>query len=310
MKEEKAVKLFQGVTGIGDDLIEEAGTARIRKKISPWRGAAIAACLCAALLGTALAASELAGVWLTDLFNNETRTVNKGWEPEVYSGYVIGGNISLFPLDSLSLEVLEIGETSAQAQERGFLSWEAMEQFVGVDVMNNPVLEAAPGGVRFGIGAGFRSGQYVAAVNVRDGSVPRVVFRGSWLLHPGEGVYGKKNHVNVTLRGDLYTEAYAEKDLSRLWESYYPEGTTVSQEEYGVQEGLTVQIFRVDRPGHDTNETVDITDEYLAYRHGPRTEYTAMFVLNGVLFKLTAEDSADTEVLRDVLLEVLNGFEL
>lgn len=55
--DEKVVKLFQGVTDVGDDLIEEAGTARKRKKITPWRGAAIAACLCLALAGTAFAAS-------------------------------------------------------------------------------------------------------------------------------------------------------------------------------------------------------------------------------------------------------------
>ena len=30
--DEKVVKLFQGVTDVGDDLIEEAGTARKRKK--------------------------------------------------------------------------------------------------------------------------------------------------------------------------------------------------------------------------------------------------------------------------------------
>ena len=30
--EEKAVKLFNGVTDVGDDLIEEAGTVRKRKK--------------------------------------------------------------------------------------------------------------------------------------------------------------------------------------------------------------------------------------------------------------------------------------
>ena len=55
--EEKVVKLFNGVTDVGDDLIEEAGTVRKHKKMTPWRGAAIAACLCLALVGTAFAAS-------------------------------------------------------------------------------------------------------------------------------------------------------------------------------------------------------------------------------------------------------------
>lgn len=54
--EEKVVKLFNGVTDVGDDLIEEAGTVQKRKKRIPWRGVAIAACLCLALVGTAFAA--------------------------------------------------------------------------------------------------------------------------------------------------------------------------------------------------------------------------------------------------------------
>lgn len=55
--EEKAAELFQAVTDVGDDLIEEAGTVPKRKKMTPWRWAAIAACLCLALAGTAFAAS-------------------------------------------------------------------------------------------------------------------------------------------------------------------------------------------------------------------------------------------------------------
>ena len=41
--EEKAVKLFNGVTAVGDDLIEEAGTVPKRKKTAVWRWAAFAA---------------------------------------------------------------------------------------------------------------------------------------------------------------------------------------------------------------------------------------------------------------------------
>lgn len=53
--EEKAVKLFGGVTGIGDDLIEEAGTARVRKKISEWKRELVAGLCLIALAGV--------GVW-------------------------------------------------------------------------------------------------------------------------------------------------------------------------------------------------------------------------------------------------------
>lgn len=52
--EEGAVKLFNGVTGVGDDLIEEAGTARVktRKKMPAWQRE-LAACLCLIVLAGA-----------------------------------------------------------------------------------------------------------------------------------------------------------------------------------------------------------------------------------------------------------------
>ena len=59
--EEKAVKLFNGVTNVGDDLIEEAEMMQKRKKTTAWRWALVAACLCAVLLGTAGAASSPPG---------------------------------------------------------------------------------------------------------------------------------------------------------------------------------------------------------------------------------------------------------
>ena len=36
--EEKAFKLYNGITNVGEDLIEEAGTARKRKKMTPLAG--------------------------------------------------------------------------------------------------------------------------------------------------------------------------------------------------------------------------------------------------------------------------------
>lgn len=56
--EERAVKLFHGVTNVGDDLIDEAGTAQVktRKKVPEWQWGALAAGLCLIVLTGA-------GVW-------------------------------------------------------------------------------------------------------------------------------------------------------------------------------------------------------------------------------------------------------
>ena len=58
MKNEgKAVKLFHGVTNVGDDLIEEAGTAQVktRKKVPEWQWELVAGLCLIVLTG--------AGVW-------------------------------------------------------------------------------------------------------------------------------------------------------------------------------------------------------------------------------------------------------
>lgn len=89
--EEKAVKLFNGVTGVGDDLIEEAGTARKRKKTASWRWGLVAACLCLVLVGTAGAVA----------YQLTVRMVN-----DDYVGYQVYGETVQFSLDDFSPELI------------------------------------------------------------------------------------------------------------------------------------------------------------------------------------------------------------
>lgn len=76
MKDEKAEKLFRGITGVGEDLIEEAEMMQKRKKTTAWRWALVAACLSAALLGTAAAANVIARQSRTHLINEKDELWN------------------------------------------------------------------------------------------------------------------------------------------------------------------------------------------------------------------------------------------
>ncbi len=76
MKDEKAEKLFRGITGVGEDLIEEAEMMQKRKKTTAWRWALVAACLSAALLGTAAAANVFARQSRTHLINEKDELWN------------------------------------------------------------------------------------------------------------------------------------------------------------------------------------------------------------------------------------------
>lgn len=125
MNEQKAEKLYNGVTGVGDDLIEEAGMVKKRKKITPWRGVAIAACLCLALLGTAGAVAYQARV--------------PRLEPNIdgsgrFDGYMVTGKLSTYPMKRFSDAFLEAGETGTGMVTRKFSTFDEVRSYLGEDI--------------------------------------------------------------------------------------------------------------------------------------------------------------------------------
>lgn len=276
---------------IRKDMMEQADVKR--RRFRPLRPALIAAALCAALVGTGFAAAGLSGLRVIDFFNKESRSANEGWKPEVYSGYIVQGDIQYYPMEALSEQVAEIGGTAAQGVTRKFATWEDMESFIGMDVMNNPILESAHHEVVHDV-YHQRVLDYTAYVNVEDGEVPRVCMSGDFLLHPGEGL-SRDRCVKACLSGDLYTENATEPEYYTM-RLYYVDGTEISQKEYTTPGGLSAVIFRVDLP------------EELSSFRGSETEFNAVFTLNGIQFTLTVRDCEDADFLYTVLLELLDGF--
>lgn len=130
--EEKAVKLFNGVTDVGDDLIEEAGTVRKRKKITPWRGVAIAACLCLALVGTAAAANPAA---LAEFWNKHISALFV--ESEGHTFYRVTGEVTAYDPAQLGPALLEMCKNTgrdAGAFELELGTWEDVKAFMGDSV--------------------------------------------------------------------------------------------------------------------------------------------------------------------------------
>lgn len=126
MKENKALELFQAMADVGDDLIDEAGTVPKRKKTPPWRGAAIAACLCLALLGTAAAANPQA---VAEFIQRLTLRVDGG-------GYHVGGvPMTKYPLSSFSPALLEASQgRDHPVVTRCFSTWDEVRAFVGEEI--------------------------------------------------------------------------------------------------------------------------------------------------------------------------------
>lgn len=127
MKENKARELFRAMADVGDDLIDEAGTVPKRKKMPPWRGAAIAACLCLALLGTAFAAANPQAV--AEFIQRLTLRVDGG-------GYHVGGvPMTKYPLSSFSPALLEASQgRDHPVVTRCFSTWDEVRAFVGEEI--------------------------------------------------------------------------------------------------------------------------------------------------------------------------------
>lgn len=306
-------KIMDAMEYIDPALVEAAGRAAPAAKRG-WRGwsrlAVIAACLCVVLAGTAVAA-ELSGVRIVDFFNHEARSANPGWEPEIYSGYTVENDVNYFPIDALSQEIAEIDRTAERTVCRSFSSWEKLEAFVGLDIMENPVLADVPAGAGVDLGIEGGSGSYVACVNAwADEGVQRVLVNGSFLLHGERTYYGNwRNGVSVNVEAEVFTERHHGEWDPGERSVYYANDTEVSSEEYVTAGGIVVQIFRAYTPEYDTVATDMETGEVSPYTMPPWVGYDARFVLRGIPFRVEVFGESEREpLLRDTILEVLDGF--
>ena len=263
MKKEQVLEL---ISAIPPDLIEEAELDAPAKRRLPGivRTGLIAACLCLALLGTAAAA-----VYFSDV------AVVHGDDGFTY----LQGGIAYYPYDSLSEEIraLEgVQKTANGKLIRAVPSWQAAEDFIGVNLMDNPLLDASPA-TRFGF--------------VFDGvRGPLVYLSDPELSSTHVFACYETGGANILMEAALYTDrkaAQAENWDERFLGYRFPEGTQVNQDSYTAPSGLTAQIMEV------------------VYPHG--TTYKAVFSLNGIPAVVTASDSPNA---RAVLLQILDGFVL
>lgn len=304
-------QIMEAMNHIDPALIEAAdrNVSTAKRSRRGWsRPAVIAACLCLVLAGTAVAA-ELSGVRIVDFFNQEARSANPGWEPEIYSGYTVENDVAYFPIDALSPEIVEIDRSAERNVCRSFSSWKALEEFVGLDIMENAVLEDAPAGVGIDLGIEGGSGKNVVCVNAyKDVGVSRVYVCGSFLLHSHRYHGDWRGGVNAWVTAEIFTERGREGSPEES-SVYYSNDAEVSSEEYVTSAGLPVQIFRVYTPEYETAATNMETGEESPYTQPPWVKYDARFILNGIAFSVEFSGELKEEtLLQETILEVLDGF--
>lgn len=127
MKKEQVLELMNAIP---PDLIEEADIQAPAKRRRPKavRAGLIAACLCAALVGTAFAA--VAGIRERRLVNMEPYIDSKGR----FSAYTVSGDLAVYSLEDFSKAFHEAGKTSSGRVDMEFSTIDEVRAYLGESI--------------------------------------------------------------------------------------------------------------------------------------------------------------------------------
>lgn len=259
--------IFELMGTIPPDLVEEADIQAPARRRLPRlaRTGLIAACLCLALIGTA-AAVHYSNVRIVGGDDGFTE---------------MKGGIVLHPYDSFSDEIKAIADEHTILP---FSSWQEAEDFIGVDLMNNPVLDASPAQTFSLI---IEEGEKTVAGVCLVSTSPGLYYVRT------QGCFEMEN-VDITVENHYYTQHKHWDEWEDWDETFYgvrpPEGTDLAQETYTAPSGLTAQLMAIDRPG------------------GHRDTYLATFSLDGTPFVVKANSHNSLEEARAALIQILDGF--
>lgn len=280
-----------------------------RRGIRPLRAGLIAAAVCLALVGTAFAVTELADlnmrVYWTSPFSNK-------------DGHSVEFAVDFYPLDSFTQELIAMGASEDLSQQyKYFNTWDEMQEFVGVEVVHNPILDSAEPGVKIGNPCNQERTTHVLLVPVstEDGELRIIQENGSYLVdgvqvdifeaiytERAEGtLYYDSNGYPITAEGYRHVDGHYEKALGdgrhARFGTLYGKDCEVTQKTYTTPNGLDVLFIQALRP--DPKEI----------------NLCAYFLIDGVLFQVgtwgndTINSGLTPDRAMEVLKTVLDGFQ-
>lgn len=286
--------------------VEEADVRGEAKPGRRWRRPAlIAACLCLVLAGTALAA-ELAGVHVSDFFEG-TVTDFRGRERDAVSYEYQANGIRRIPGDSLAPAVSEYIARTRGSDEgyyyitRGVGSMERAEEFLGLDLPDNPVLDQAKHGWTYfakgdSLAGESRISNGFCGISLHGaGELPETIqLRLAYDFPSADDYYSVS--VDVSMR--LYTdECDSSVEEGEVWGrvSMWQDKAPLEKYTYTASSGLETTVLAI-------LDTHVIMGEEIAYY-----DYTAYFVLDGILFEVLVSDT-DGILARETMEQILDGF--
>lgn len=270
----------------------QAGQPVKGKGFRPLRAGLIAAALCLALAGTAVA------VQVFDVrVDLQTNPVHPG------DNYTVTGGIAFFPVEGFPQQVQDLA-VPHEITGQNFTSWAEAEEFLGRSLPHSTVLDSAEPGLSAKVSGSDRTSHILLRTNTADQGLCSIGVEGHYLL---DGLWiqqsallytdkAEQNHLEYGLEGEEFKGGVV---------MVYEEGSAMTEETYTTPGGLTATI-------------VGVTPAPGALR--PTTDYNAHFSINGIQYSVlvrfymvgrtpaeaaAADDPAHTLA---VLKQVLDGF--
>lgn len=310
------------INGLDPALVEQASVPAKKRTVRPVRIAVVAACLCAALVVGAFAAETIFGIPIFkpmdtspatgEPMNGFTTVIELPEETQQPEGTNVNpledpdiNGVFKLPVSAFSQQVQDKA-ASLRANTLGevnFSSWEKAEAFLGINLMDNPVLDRAEPGRLFYSTANpdkpLLETVCRVTVTAMDGILTSASTEGVWYLNREEIYDGDILLSSVPVRLEVIVQSYTKHSPIAPDEMFlglgFPEDYTFTPETYTTPSGLVVNIVGVTR-----------LDKTLGY---PVTEYYAQFALNGNAVTISSIFTEDSDHALATLKEVLDAFQ-
>lgn len=184
-------------------LVEEIDLTQSKKRrmILNLRAAVAAACLCLVLVGTGIAAVSAGWIRVTDSFYYPNTSVNGNMS--AYARVEIDSDGQVYiPLEQFSQEVQDFPKSvTFFPQYKGFDTWDEMEQYMGLNIADNPVLaqmEAASRSLRDDYGLRVENAKYILGFSGQF-DAPTIRLSSGYQFHDEFGFTARMLMLDVTI---------------------------------------------------------------------------------------------------------------
>ncbi len=255
-------------------LVEEAAAPR-RRRPKVWKAAVIAACLCAAVVGTAFAAARIAGFDSVEPTNN---IIDQGTS---YDGYTLkGGRIRYIPLDDLSAAVRDIAEQNpARTVKLPVSDAEQLESLLGLELPEIPTAE----GLEYDSFAAQMSSDQVGPTVIEY----TAVFSGP-----------TSSSLKYEVHASIYTESMYDPETALFTTYAFPSEYLFTTEEYTTAAGVSILLTHAQCP-----------PKHILYYFRGSDFYYADHISDGIRYHMEVFCPDDPSQTLPVLQAVLESFD-